>query len=136
MDERGNLITEKQAKMMAHVLHEIRPAWGIEGTLKVFERHKEHTAPFGDILAAAVAAARDPSTQTPGRMFEVRIHWPATARAQLPKPPPCEDHIGQESHSCRSCWGDHKAGLRPQSHIGKHYEAVSEEAASPIQEQP
>lgn len=121
MDERGNLITEKQAKMIAHVLHEIRPAWGIEGTLKVLDRNKDHTAPFGDILAAAVCAARDPSTQTPGRIFEVRIHWPATIRAQLPKPPSCEDHIGQDAYTCRSCHADIKAGERPESMLGKRW---------------
>ena len=126
MDERGNLITEKQAKMIAHVLHEIRPSWGIEGTLKVLERNKDHTAPFADIMAAAVYAARDPSTQTPGRIFEVRIHWPATAKAHLPKPPPCEDHIGQDGPTCRSCHADVKAGIRPADRVGKHHEPESE----------
>lgn len=114
--------------MIAHVLHEIRPAWGIEGTIKVFERNKDHTAPFGDIMAAAVSAARDPSTQTPGRIFEVRIHWPATARAQLPKAAPCEDHIGQDGYSCRSCHADVKAGIRPANRIGQHHQPESEGA--------
>lgn len=127
MDERGNLITEKQAKMIAHVLHEIRPAWGIESTLKVLDRNKDHTAPFGDIMAAAVSAARDPSTQTPGRIFEIRIHWPASVRAQLPKPLPCQDHVGQDGYTCRSCHADVKAGIRPPDRIGKHHEPESED---------
>lgn len=42
------MITETQAKMITHVLHEIRPGWGIEGTFKVFQRNKDHTSPFAD----------------------------------------------------------------------------------------
>jgi hypothetical protein len=120
------MITERQAQMLAHVLHEVRPSWGIEGTTKVFERHKDHPAPFADILAAAVAAARDPDTQTPGRIFQVSIHWPERARHKLPPAPPCEDHIGQDGHTCRSCHGDVKAGIRPADRIGKHHEPESE----------
>jgi hypothetical protein len=134
MDEREAMITDRQANMLAHVLHEIRPSWAIDGTRKVFERNKDHPSPFADILAAAVTAARDPDTQTPGRIFQVSLHWPPAAKARLPKPEPCEDHIGQDAHTCRSCWADLKAGIRPQTHIGKHYEAVWEEAASDVQE--
>ena len=115
-------ITERQAVMIAHVLHEMRPEWAIDGTLKVLERNLTHPAPFGDILTAAVTAARDPETQTPGRIFQVTIHWPAKAKSKLPKPERCEDHIGQDAHTCRSCWGDIKAGLRPESKLGKHHE--------------
>ena len=112
--------------MLAHVLHEVRPSWAIDGTTKVFERHKDHPAPFADILAAAVAAARDPETTTPGRIFQVSIHWPERARPKLPRPPACEDHIGQDGPTCRSCHADVKAGIRPPDRIGKHHEPESE----------
>jgi hypothetical protein len=120
------MITERQAQMLAHVLHEVRPAWGIDGMLKVFERHKDHPAKFGDILAAAVAAARDPETSTPGRIFQVSIHWPEKVRPKLPPAPPCQDHIGQDGPTCRSCHADVKAGIRPADMIGKHHEPESE----------
>ena len=113
--------------MLAHVLHEIRPSWGIEAAIKVFERHKDHRASFADILAAAVTTARDPTTLTPARMFEINIHWPETAKRHLPRPPECPDHIGKDAHNCASCWADVKAGIRPRNLIGQHHEPESEE---------
>lgn len=110
--------------MIAHVLHEIRPAWAIDGTRKVLTRNLNHPAPFADILAAAVTAARDPATETPGRIFQVSVHWPAAAKPRLPKPSPCQDHIGQDAHTCRSCWADIKAGIRPEAALGKHHQTV------------
>lgn len=115
------MITEKQATMIAHVLHEIRPAWGIDGTRKVLERNADHPANFGEILSAAVTAALDPDTQTPGRIFQIATHWPVKAKPRLPKPAPCPDHVGQDGGTCRCCWADVKVGLRPETHIGKHW---------------
>lgn len=116
------MITENQARILAHALHEIRPAWGIDATLKVLERNADHPAPFADIMAAAVMAARDPETQTPGRIFQVQIHWPEEVKKRLPKPPECPDHIGQAAPTCCNCWADVKIGDRPESHIGRHWE--------------
>jgi len=95
--------------------------------LKVFERNHTHPAPFGDIAAAAVNAARDPKVETPGCIFVDQRFWPPEAKAQLPKPPPCEDHIGQDGYTCRSCHADVKAGIRPADRIGKHHEPESED---------
>lgn len=55
-------------------------------------------------------------------------HWTTTAAADWipPKPPPCPDHIGQDSTNCRSCWADVKAGIRPRDLIGKHHTPESE----------
>lgn len=105
--------------MIAHILHEIRPAWGIDATLKVLERNADHPSPFADILAAAVMAARDPETQTPGRIFQIQIHWPGDAKKKLPRQPDCPDHVGQEAPTCRSCHADVKCGDRPPDMIGK-----------------
>lgn len=116
------MITEKQARIIAAALHEIRPAWSIDGTMKVLDRNHEHPAPFGDIISAAVTAALDPDTQTPGRIFQIPTHWPVKARRTLPKPPPCPDHVGEAAPTCRCCQADVKAGLRPQTHIGQHWQ--------------
>lgn len=116
------MITEMQARLIAHVLHEIRPAWGIEATMKVLQRNADYAAPFADIIAAAVMAARDPETQTPGRIFQVQIHWPEDAKRRLPKAPDCPDHVGQEAPTCRCCHADVKVGHRPENMIGKHWE--------------
>lgn len=129
------MITEKQATMIAHVLHEIRPAWGIDGTRKVLEKNLDHPASFGDMLSAAVTAALDLDTQTPGRIFQIPTHWPVKAKARLPKPSPCADHIGQDAHTCRSCWADIKAGIRPEAALGRHYQSIEEALGAPLSEQ-
>lgn len=116
------MITENQARILAHALHEIRPAWGIDATLKVLERNADHPSPFADIIAAAVMAARDPETLTPGRIFQVSIHWPEDAKRKLPRAPDCADHVGQDAYTCRSCKADVLCGDRPPDMVGKHYE--------------
>ena len=127
MDEGENLITEKQARIIAAAVHEIRPSWSIDGTMKVLDRNHDHPAAFGDLISAAITAALDPDTQTPGRIFQVPIHWPAKAKSKLPKPPECPDHIGKEAPNCSGCWADVKAGIRPPGRIGKHHEPESED---------
>lgn len=125
MDEGEILINEKQARIIAAAIHEIRPSWSIDGTMKVLDRNREHPAAFGEVLSAAVTAALDPETQTPGRIYQVAIHWPTTAKARLPKPPECPDHTGESAPTCRCCIADTKAGLRPLTHIGKHWTPIA-----------
>ena len=115
------MITETQGRLLAHLLHEIRPDWGIDGTLKVLIKQGNHPARFGDIATAAITAARDPHTQTPARIFQVSLHWPEEAKRMLPRPPACEDHPELDGPTCRCCWADFKTGQRPQTHIGRHY---------------
>jgi hypothetical protein len=121
-------IREPEARALAILLHTIRPSWGIEATVKVLGRNREHTDDIGALILAAVTAARDPETQTPARIFQVEKHWPADLRGKLPKPPPCVDHPEQEAPTCRCCHADVKVGLRPANMIGKHYEPESENA--------
>ncbi|AYN58910.1 hypothetical protein PP634_gp84 [Arthrobacter phage Richie] len=121
------MITESQAKALAVMLHEIRPRWSAPAMVKVFERNHTHPAPFPDIAAAAVNAARDPVVETPGCIFTDPRFWPAEAKAHLPKPTPCPDHIGEAAHNCRCCKADVKAGIRPPDMIGKHHEPESED---------
>lgn len=113
------MITETQARALAGLLHEIRPKWSVSGTLKVLERNHAHPAPFPDITAAAINAARDPKVETPGLIFADHRFWPAEAKSWAPKPESCPDHIGEQAHNCRCCHADIKAGLRPETHIGK-----------------
>lgn len=113
-------ITEPQARALAYLLHDIRPDWGITSLLSLIDKHKDAVT-IGPLTIAAMSKALEPSCKTPGPIFIPGPHWPEKARKTLPKPDPCEDHTGQEAHTCRSCWGDFKAGLRPQSMIGRHY---------------
>jgi hypothetical protein len=125
------LITESQAKALANLLHQLRPKWSVPAMLKLLANHQNHPAPFQDITAAAVSAARDPKIETPGAFLIDQRFWPAETRQLMPKPPPCQQHIGQDAHNCRSCQGDIKAGLRPPDMIGKHYEPPTEDHEAP-----
>lgn len=125
-------ITDQQGRAVAYLLHEIRPDWGVASLVSLIDKHSD-ASDLGALIIAATTKATEASCVTPGPIFHPGPHWPAKARKALPKPPPCEDHIGQEAHSCRSCWGDFKAGLRPQDHIGKHYEALADAEASVVE---
>lgn len=120
------MITESQARALAVILHEIRPRWSSPAMFKLFAKNHAHPAPFADIALAAMTAARDPKVDTPGGFLADQRFWPAEAKHHIPKPPPCPDHIGQDAITCRSCWADVKAGLRPPGMIGRHYEPESE----------
>ena len=114
-------ITEQQGRAIAYLLHEIRPDWGIASLVSLIDKHGD-PPDLGPLIIAATTKAMEPSCQTPAPIFHPGPHWPAKAKAKMPNPPPCEDHIGQEAHNCRSCHADVKAGIRPAYRIGKHHE--------------
>ncbi|SDW33706.1 hypothetical protein SAMN04487912_102377 [Arthrobacter sp. cf158] len=126
------MITDQQARAIAYLLHEIRPDWPVASLMSLIDKHRDVPS-LGALTIAATTKAMESTCQTPGPIFHPGPHWPEAARSHLPRPPSCEDHIGQESTSCRSCWADFKAGDRPQTHIGKHYEAPATAGASDIE---
>lgn len=111
-----------QAKILAALLNEIRPRWAIQSMLKALEKNAQHPARFADIASAAVAAARDPSVNTPTLFFTDTRFWPEEIKHKLPKPPECPDHVGQAARNCSSCWADVKCEDRPADMIGKRYQ--------------
>lgn len=121
------MITESQAKALAVILHEIRPRWSAPAMVKLLEKHHAHPAPFADIATAGINAAKDPKVDAPGLIFIDQRFWPAEAKVHIPKPPPCPDHVGQDALTCRSCWADVKAGIRPRDRIGQHHTPESED---------
>ena len=133
------MITDQQARAVAYLLHEIRPDWGVRSLLSLMEKHQP--GDLGALVIAATTKALEPSCLTPAPIFHPGNHWIAKAKANLPRPEPCEQHVGQSAHNCASCWGDVKAGLRPADKIGKHHEpeepieASAGAGASVIQEQ-
>jgi hypothetical protein len=104
-------------------LAEVNDAAGLPG------RDFEHA--LRALAQYATARAPDGAHQyrTPDIYAREGKHWTDTAPAAwvAPKTPPCEDHIGQDAHTCRSCHADVKAGIRPSDRIGKHHEPESEE---------
>lgn len=47
--------------------------------------------------------------------------------------PHCADHPAHDARYCVDCWHEINAGLRPDTHIGRHFEAAPE-AASALKE--
>lgn len=118
--------TEQQARALAYLLHEVRPDWGIDATVKVIGKHLDHAGDLGALVVAAMSAARDPQTLTPGRIFQIGAFWPADVQSCLPRPPACEDHPTFEAPTCRCCWADVKCGDRPVDMVGKHLPSMLE----------
>jgi hypothetical protein len=118
-------ITDQQGRAVAYLLHEIRPDWPAASLMSLIDKHRGVPS-LGALLIAATTKALEATCQTPAPIFHPGTHWPAPSRAHLPKAQPCPDHIGESSHNCRCCGADFKAGIRPASFIGKHYEPESE----------
>lgn len=116
-------MTEKQARALAYLLHEIRPDWGITAMVSLFGKHHDSVPSLGALMIAATTKALEPSCRTPGPIFQSGPHWPDASAAErfLPKPPACEDHKDYEGPTCRCCHADVKIGQRPHTHIGRHW---------------
>lgn len=126
------MITDQQGRAIAYLLHEIRPDWPVASLMSLIDKHRDVPS-LGALTIAATTKAMEATCQTPAPIFHPGPHWPEKVRGQIPRPPSCEDHIGQESTNCRSCWADVKAGDRPETHIGKHYEAPANAEASDVE---
>lgn len=131
-------ITKPQAEALAGILHQLRPEWGTPALITLIGRNRDHPAPFHLLTQAAITAAnrRNPdgshTARTPAVIYQPGKHWEqpiGETPARIPAAPECEDHIGQEAHNCRACWGDIKAGLRPHNALGKHHTPDIEEAS-------
>lgn len=131
-------ITKPQAEALAGILHQLRPEWGTPALITLIGRNKDHPAPFHLLTQAAITAAnrRNPdgthTARTPAVIYQPGKHWEqpiGETPAHTPAGPPCEDHPTYEAHNCRACWGDIKAGLRPQTMLGKHHTPDIEEAS-------
>lgn len=119
------MITDQQGRAIAYLLHEIRPDWPVASLMSLIDKHRDVPS-LGALTIAATTKAMEATCQTPGPIFHPGPHWPEKVRAQIPRPPSCEDHIGQDGPTCRSCWADVKAGIRPRDRIGRHHTPESE----------
>jgi len=116
-------ITDQQARAVAYLLHEIRPDWGITSLTSLIAKHAD-ALDLGPLIIAATTKAMEATCVTPAPIFIPGPHWISKARVRLPRPEPCQWHIGEQAHNCRCCAADRKA----EPHT--HHEAVSDEAAS------
>lgn len=131
-------ITKPQADALANLLHQLRPEWGIPALITLIGKNLNHPAPFPILAQAAITAANrrnpdgTPTARTPAVIYQPGRHWDhpiGDTPSHQPTSPPCEDHNTFEAHNCRACWGDIKAGLRPQTALGKHHTPDIEEAS-------
>lgn len=128
-------ITKPQAEALAGILHQLRPEWGIPSMVTLIGHNKDHPATFQRLTVAAVHAATrtradgTPVADTPKVIYQPGRHWDhpvGETPAHQPAGPNCEDHPTFQAHSCRCCWADIKAGLRPENALGKHHEESQE----------
>ena len=131
-------ITKPQAEALAGILHQLRPEWGIPALVTLIGKNLNHSAPFPLLTQAAVTAANrrnadgTPTARTPAVIYQPGRHWDhpvGDTPAHQPTGPKCADHNTFEAHNCRACWGDIKAGLRPETALGKHHTPDIEEAS-------
>lgn len=116
-------LTQNQATLLAHLLHEIRPDWSINSMMKLLWEHRAKHS-FGDVVLPAIRAARTPTNRTPAVIFLEGPHWRSDGAAPREAPPPgpkCLDHPTEPAHTCHCCKADILVGDRPPTHQGKHW---------------
>lgn len=125
------ILTQSQGQRLAEILKLMRPDWGEQGIVKTLrDANQDAGLPAHDFehaIRAAAAYATDQapsggySKRTPAFLAQPGKHWESTAPEGAPKPklPECEDHAGQDAHTCRSCRADILLGDRPEHNMGK-----------------
>ena len=125
------ILTQSQGQRLAEMLKLMRPDWGEQGIVKTLrDANQANGLPAHDFDHVIRAAAEYATEQTPAGGYAKRTpafpaqlgkHWETTAPPEAPKPkmPPCEDHAGQDAHTCRSCRADIALGDRPEHLQGK-----------------
>ncbi|MGO4297120.1 hypothetical protein [Glutamicibacter sp. MCAF14] len=114
------MITEQQAITLANLLAMIRPGdWRQQQLTDLFYEHRTTTHPFSDIAEVAIRAANNPDIKSPTVIFLDGKHWNLGRNTKRPKNPPCEEHAGEDAHTCRCCQADILLGERPETMIGK-----------------
>lgn len=102
-------LTQTQATLLSHLLHEIRPDWGIPSMMRLLWDNRTH-APFPALVEAAVKTARNPEKRTPAVIFMDGKHWLTGEQERNPaytsaigNDPDCPEHPGNTFSSCRVC---------------------------------
>ena len=115
-----------QADALVQILHVIRSTrahgvadWHPKAIEKTLFANKDHPAPYEDIVVALVKYARDSDKRVPNFVFDALADW-APPGQTAPKNP-CEDHAGQDAHTCVCCASDILTGLRPPEYRGRHF---------------
>jgi hypothetical protein len=103
--------TERQASLLANLLHEIRPDWSVESLMTLMLQNRKIPS-LATLVQAAVTKAIQPSCTTPAPIFQQGAHWPPEVREQLPKPKRCGIHR-DFYEPCVCCAADAIAEKKP-----------------------
>jgi hypothetical protein len=108
-------LTERQASLLANLLHEIRADWPVESLMTLLIQNSRVPS-FPTLVQAALAKALQPTCRTPGAIFQQGQHWSAEVREQMPKPQRCRMHR-DFYEPCVCCAADAKAERRPDPYL-------------------
>lgn len=132
-------LTDQEGARLTAIMTNTRPDWIPNKPGLVLKEANEGEGFPGRDFGHCVRALAHYATQTdasgahakrtPNFYPQDGKHWAATAPDDWQAPrtwKPCEDHPTFEASCCRACWGDIKAGLRPENMLGKHHTPESE----------
>lgn len=128
------MLTEHQAKLIAHTCEQLRPGnWRAQQVLDVLYENRDKPHTFAALIQAAINAALNPAIKSPTGIYLPGKHWDTTQTPALnaPQPRPCEDHDGQDAHTCAPCNADILLGHRPENLRGKKYTKPAKPIAPP-----
>lgn len=102
-------ITQTQAALLAHILHELRPEWSIPSMMKLLWDHRTKH-PYPQLVRAAINVALTPTKKTPAIIFLDGKHWLTPEQATNPahtattgNDPTCPDHPLEQFSTCTEC---------------------------------
>lgn len=127
------ILTRSQGQRLVQIIKLMRPDWSRNPIDKILsEANQGEGIPAHDFEHALRAAAHyatmtEPNggylKRTPNLYINTGKHWDATAPEKSNhsrvKMPQCEDHDGQDAHTCRACITDIALGDRPEHLQGK-----------------
>lgn len=131
--EQKMILTQSQGERLKQILLASRPDWDDRGVTKILQdANRANGFPAHDFDHAIRAAASYStsitdlggySRKTPAFYPTTGTHWDSTAPADSKhtkhRGAPCEDHVGQEASTCRSCRADILLGDRREDQQGK-----------------
>lgn len=127
------ILTRSQGQRLVQIIKLMRPDWSRNPVDKILsEANQGDGIPAHDFEHALRAAAHyatmtEPNggylKRTPNLYINTGKHWDATAPEKSNhsrvKMPQCEDHDGQDAHTCRACIADIALGDRKPELKGK-----------------
>ena len=133
-------LTDQEGQRLTAMMVAARPDWTPNKPGLILKEANETDGlpgrDFGHCIRALAhyATQTDPAggwaKRTPNFYPQDGKHWAATAPDDWQAPRArvfCLDHPTFDASTCTACWGDIKAGIRPENLLGKHHNPESEQ---------